>query len=81
MNPLYNPFIEFQAIDRGQQREVRVTRLIPGEGRVLELQEKKRELISGALDDSVDITASLSLVPDGMYPKPSSIISMSVAET
>jgi SNF2 family DNA or RNA helicase len=59
MDPFYNPFIEFQAIDRahriGQQREVRVTRLVvPGtvEDRVLELQEKKRELIEGALDES-----------------------------
>ncbi|KAI5815080.1 SNF2 family N-terminal domain-containing protein [Pyronema omphalodes] len=59
MDPFYNPFIEFQAIDRahriGQQREVRVTRLVvPGtvEDRVLELQEKKRLLIEGALDES-----------------------------
>ena len=51
-------YIEEQAIDRahriGQTREVKVHRmLIPGtvEDRIIELQEKKRAIISQALDE------------------------------
>lgn len=58
LDPFWNPYIEEQAIDRahriGQTREVKVHRmLIKGtvEDRIIELQEKKRALISEALDE------------------------------
>jgi SNF2 family DNA or RNA helicase len=57
-DPFWNPYIEEQAIDRahriGQMREVHIHRiLVEGtvEDRILELQDKKRELIEGALDE------------------------------
>ena len=57
-DPFWNPYIEEQAIDRahriGQLRPVKVHRiLVPDtvEDRILALQEKKRELIEGALDE------------------------------
>lgn len=57
-DPFWNPYIEEQAIDRahriGQMRPVQVHRiLVPDtvEDRILALQEKKRELIEGALDE------------------------------
>ena len=57
-DPFWNPYIEEQAVDRahriGQQRPVQVHRiLVPNtvEDRILALQEKKRELIDGALDE------------------------------
>lgn len=59
LDPFWNPFIEEQAIDRahriGQMRAVQVHRvLVPGtvEDRIIQMQEKKRELISEALDES-----------------------------
>ncbi|USW53583.1 Putative helicase, Zinc finger, RING-type, Zinc finger, RING/FYVE/PHD-type [Septoria linicola] len=58
LDPFWNPYIEEQAIDRahriGQMRPVTVHRvLIAGtvEDRIIELQEKKRVLISEALDE------------------------------
>ncbi|KAL9068798.1 MAG: hypothetical protein Q9157_006391 [Trypethelium eluteriae] len=58
LDPFWNPFIEEQAIDRahriGQQREVRVHRVLVREtveDRIVALQEKKRELITTALDE------------------------------
>ncbi|KMU90925.1 hypothetical protein CIHG_08581 [Coccidioides immitis H538.4] len=55
---LWNPYIEEQAIDRahriGQIRPVMVHRILVRdtvEDRILELQEKKRELIENALDE------------------------------
>jgi SNF2 family DNA or RNA helicase len=58
-DPFWNPYIEEQAIDRahriGQQHEVNVHRIvIPNtvEDRILQLQDKKRELISTALDEN-----------------------------
>ncbi len=58
LDPFWNPYIEEQAIDRahriGQQKPVDVHRiLVPNtvEDRILALQEKKRELIEGALDE------------------------------
>ena len=58
LDPFWNPFIEEQAIDRahriGQTRPVQVHRmLIQGtvEDRIIALQEKKRALISEALDE------------------------------
>ncbi|KAL2814911.1 SNF2 family N-terminal domain-containing protein [Aspergillus cavernicola] len=57
-DPFWNPYIEEQAIDRahriGQMREVHIHRiLVPEtvEDRIVELQDKKRELIDGALDE------------------------------
>ncbi|KAL4932053.1 SNF2 family N-terminal domain-containing protein [Aspergillus undulatus] len=57
-DPFWNPYIEEQAIDRahriGQMREVNVHRiLVPKtvEDRIIELQDKKRALIDGALDE------------------------------
>ena len=59
LDPFWNPFVEEQAIDRahriGQQKPVQVHRiLVPNtvEDRILALQEKKRELIEGALDEN-----------------------------
>jgi len=58
LDPFWNPYIEEQAIDRahrlGQSRPVKVHRLlIEGtvEDRIIALQEKKRALISEALDE------------------------------
>lgn len=58
LDPFWNPYIEEQAIDRahriGQQKPVEVHRiLVPNtvEDRILALQEKKRALIEGALDE------------------------------
>jgi SNF2 family DNA or RNA helicase len=58
-DPFWNPYVEEQAIDRahriGQMRPVHIHRiLVQGtvEDRILELQEKKRALIEGALDEN-----------------------------
>ena len=58
LDPFWNPYIEEQAIDRahriGQEREVKVHRVLiqnTVEDRIIELQEKKRALISEALDE------------------------------
>lgn len=57
-DPFWNPYIEEQAVDRahriGQLRHVHVHRILiknTVEDRILTLQEKKRELIEGALDE------------------------------
>ena len=57
-DPFWNPYVEDQAIDRahriGQTRKVNVHRIfVPDtvEDRILALQEKKRSLIEGALDE------------------------------
>ena len=57
-DPFWNPYIEEQAIDRahriGQRLPVQVHRvLVPDtvEDRIIALQEKKRALIEGALDE------------------------------
>ena len=62
-DPFWNPYIEEQAIDRahriGQMRPVQVHRiLVPNtvEDRILALQEKKRALIEGALDEKASQT-------------------------
>lgn len=59
MDPFWNPFVEEQAQDRahriGQAREVYVHRiLIEGtvESRIMELQDKKKELVGSALDEN-----------------------------
>lgn len=58
LDPFWNPYIEEQAIDRahriGQTRPVKVHRvLVKGtvEDRIIELQERKRKLISEALSE------------------------------
>lgn len=58
LDPFWNPYIEEQAIDRshrlGQTRPVKVHRMLienTVEDRIIELQEKKRALISEALDE------------------------------
>ncbi|KAL4733624.1 SNF2 family N-terminal domain-containing protein [Aspergillus similis] len=57
-DPFWNPYVEEQAVDRahriGQLREVHVHRiLVPEtvEDRIIELQDKKRAIIDGALDE------------------------------
>lgn len=57
-DPFWNPYIEEQAIDRahriGQRLPVQVHRvLVPNtvEDRIIALQEKKRAVIEGALDE------------------------------
>ena len=59
LDPFWNPYIEEQAIDRahrlGQERTVQVHRILiedSVEDRIVALQEKKRELISQALDEN-----------------------------
>jgi SNF2 family DNA or RNA helicase len=58
LDPFWNPYIEEQAIDRahrlGQTRPVKVHRVLitnTVEDRIIQLQEKKRALISEALDE------------------------------
>ena len=57
--PWWNPFVEEQAIDRvhriGQRRDVRVLRLgvrDSVEGKIMDLQQRKRQLASQALGDA-----------------------------
>ncbi|EER43988.1 RING-13 protein [Histoplasma capsulatum H143] len=64
LDPFWNPYLEEQAIDRahriGQMRPVMVHRILVHktvEDRILELQDRKRALIEGALDE----TASKSI--------------------
>ena len=64
-DPFWNPYVEDQAIDRahriGQMKEVYVHRLLIAntvEDRIVELQDKKRELISGALDEGGTLNVS-----------------------
>lgn len=58
MDPFWNPYVEEQAMDRahriGQQREVKVHRILTEgsvESRIMTLQNEKKEIISGALDE------------------------------
>lgn len=64
-DPFWNPYVEEQAVDRahriGQLREVHVHRiLVPQtvEDRIIELQDKKRALIDGALDEKASKSIS-----------------------
>ncbi|TWU75136.1 hypothetical protein ED733_002905 [Metarhizium rileyi] len=59
MDPFWNPYIEMQAIDRtyriGQQREVEVYRILTQEtveDRIVALQNKKKEIVEAALDET-----------------------------
>ena len=65
LDPFWNPYIEEQAIDRahriGQTRPVKVHRVLieqTVEDRIIELQEKKRALISEALDEKASQSIS-----------------------
>ena len=65
LDPFWNPYVEEQAIDRahriGQTRMVNVHRILVKdtvEDRILALQEKKRKLISTALDEEAGQTVS-----------------------
>ncbi|CEO59790.1 hypothetical protein PMG11_04446 [Penicillium brasilianum] len=64
-DPFWNPYVEDQAIDRahriGQTKDVFVHRLLienTVEDRIINLQEEKRELISGALDEGGSMNVS-----------------------
>ncbi|KAH7316617.1 SNF2 family N-terminal domain-containing protein [Stachybotrys elegans] len=59
MDPFWNPYIEMQAVDRayriGQQRPVKVYRILTKdtvEDRIVALQEKKKEMVEAALDET-----------------------------
>lgn len=59
MDPFWNPYIEMQAVDRayriGQQKEVKVYRILTKdtvEDRIIELQNKKKEMVEAALDEN-----------------------------
>ncbi|KAK8104010.1 uncharacterized protein PG998_011043 [Apiospora kogelbergensis] len=60
LDPFWNPFIEKQAVDRtyriGQRKPVKVHRILIKdtiEDRIVNLQEQKRELVEGAMDEKV----------------------------
>ncbi|KAK8061273.1 hypothetical protein PG994_007639 [Apiospora phragmitis] len=60
LDPFWNPFIEKQAVDRtyriGQRKPVQVHRILikeTVEDRIMELQEKKRNIVEGAMDEKV----------------------------
>ncbi|VUC30344.1 unnamed protein product [Clonostachys rosea] len=59
LDPFWNPYIEMQAVDRayriGQQREVKVYRILTQEtveDRIMELQERKKQMVEAALDEA-----------------------------
>ncbi|KAL7930474.1 SNF2 family N-terminal domain-containing protein [Trichoderma chlorosporum] len=59
MDPFWNPYIEMQAVDRayriGQMKEVKVYRILTKEtveDRIVELQERKKEMVEAALDEA-----------------------------
>jgi SNF2 family DNA or RNA helicase len=59
MDPFWNPYIEMQAVDRayriGQKNEVKVYRILTQEtveDRIVELQERKKEMVEAALDET-----------------------------
>lgn len=59
MDPFWNPYIEMQAVDRayriGQKNEVKVYRILTKqtvEDRIVELQERKKEMVEAALDEN-----------------------------
>ncbi|KAK7962443.1 uncharacterized protein PG986_003268 [Apiospora aurea] len=58
LDPFWNPFIEKQAVDRtyriGQRKPVEVHRILikdTVEDRIMELQEEKRDIVEGAMDE------------------------------
>lgn len=59
LDPFWNPYTEMQAVDRayriGQTREVKVYRILTKEtveDRIIELQNRKKEMIESAMDES-----------------------------
>lgn len=59
MDPFWNPYIEMQAVDRayriGQTKEVKVYRILTREtveDRIVELQNRKKEMVEAALDEA-----------------------------
>lgn len=73
-DPFWNPYVEDQAIDRahriGQTKNVTVHRLLieqTVEDRIVELQDKKRELIAGALDEGGSMNVSRLSTRDLAY--------------
>ncbi|PON26384.1 hypothetical protein TGAM01_v204860 [Trichoderma gamsii] len=59
MDPFWNPYIEMQAVDRayriGQKKEVKVYRILTREtveDRIVELQNRKKEMVEAALDEA-----------------------------
>ena len=59
LDPFWNPYIEMQAVDRayriGQKKEVQVYRILTKEtveDRIMELQEKKKNIVEAALDET-----------------------------
>lgn len=74
LDPFWNPYIEEQAIDRahrlGQTRPVKVHRVLVEntvEDRIIALQEKKRSLISQALDEKAGQSVSRLSARDLAY--------------
>jgi len=74
LDPFWNPYIEEQAIDRahrlGQERPVKVHRVLienTVEDRILNLQEKKRKLISEILDEKAHQSIARLGVQDLAY--------------
>lgn len=64
-DPFWNPYVEEQAVDRahriGQARPVQIHRIVVKgtvEDRILELQDQKRELVEGALDEKASKNVS-----------------------
>lgn len=58
MDPFWNPYIEMQAVDRayriGQPKPVKVYRILTQEtveDRIVELQERKKQIVEAALDE------------------------------
>lgn len=65
MDPFWNPFTEYQAVDRahriGQLRDVKVHRILVEntvEDRIIDLQKRKRELVNAALDENASLNIS-----------------------
>jgi SNF2 family DNA or RNA helicase len=61
LDPFWNPYIEYQAIDRayriGQQKPVQVHRILieeTVEDRIMELQRQKERLVNAALDEGAN---------------------------
>ncbi|KAL7972596.1 SNF2 family N-terminal domain-containing protein [Trichoderma sp. SZMC 28014] len=59
MDPFWNPYTEMQAVDRayriGQTKEVKVYRILTREtveDRIVELQNRKKEMVEAALDET-----------------------------
>jgi SNF2 family DNA or RNA helicase len=74
MDPFWNPYTEYQAIDRahriGQQRPVKVHRVLVQEtveDRIMELQERKRDLVENALSEEAAKSVGALTAQDFAY--------------